>query len=185
MNRERIAVGNGHFVDFFRIKPRSKHSLQCSGFAPGGDRDPARPCSSFLKTFIFIIFDSTLATCSCVQCPICTLPLRAGNNAAASVHLGGSAGGSVRKAQVLVLGELCCSGRSSGPQSRWGVGCRFGVSNPGWRRGRGIPRRRRVIAGLGVPGFFRVLLRDELEQGSRHGGADVRPGTGLSPQGES
>lgn len=73
-------------------------------------------------------------------------------------------------------------GRSSSHQSCWSLSCsrrlRRRVCDPGWRRlslGWSVHRRRWVLAALRPPSF-RVLLRDELEQGGCHGGADVLVG---------
>lgn len=97
----------------------------------------------------------------------------------------GSASGSMGKAEVLVLRELCCSGGSSSTQSCWGLSCSWGfrrrVCNPGRRGlspGWSIHSRRGVLVPLRGPSF-RVLLRDELEQGGCHGGADVLAGLGF------
>lgn len=98
-----------------------------------------------------------------------------------------SAGGSMGKAEVLVLRELCCSGSSSSQQCCWGLSCSWGfrwrICNPGWRwlsPGRSIHSRRGVLTALRGRGFW-VLLRDELEQGGCHGRADVLTGLGFRP----
>lgn len=72
----------------------------------------------------------------------------------------GSTGGSVSEAEVLVLGKLCCGGRSSGHQSCWGLGCSRGfrgrVRHPGWwglPTGRSVHSRRGVLAALRSPGL--------------------------------
>ncbi|TNN85964.1 hypothetical protein EYF80_003808 [Liparis tanakae] len=95
----------------------------------------------------------------------------------------GSAGSAVGKAKVLVFGELRCSGGSSAPQACWGVSC-----SRGFRRrrrpsaGRGVRSGRGgVLAALRAPSFRVLLLRDELEQGSCHGGADGLAGSGRRP----
>lgn len=98
-----------------------------------------------------------------------------------------SAGSSMGKAEVLVLWELRCSGRSSSHQSCRGLSCswrfRWGACNPGrWGLSLGwsIYSGRGGLAGLRGPSI-RVLLRDELEQGSCHGRADVLAGLGFWP----
>lgn len=92
------------------------------------------------------------------------------------------------KAEILVLGELRCSGGSSSHQTCRGLGCGRGfrrrVRDPrrrGLSPGRSIHCRRGVLAALRGSASFRVLLRDELEQGCCHGGADVLAGLGFRP----
>lgn len=102
----------------------------------------------------------------------------------ASERDGRRMGGSMGKPEVLVFRELphSCSNRRHG--SRWGFRrFKWRVCNPGWRRlslSRSIHSRRRLLALL--KGWsLRVLLRNELEQGSCHGWANVPTGTGFRP----